>query len=228
MQAMVLFGARRPLEYREWRDPPDPGPHQVLIRVHACGVCRTDLHIVDGELTQPKLPLIPGHEIIGTVARIGPQVDAAEGRRPRRRAVARLDLRRMRLLPQRPRESVRSRARFTGYQIDGGYADYAVADERYCFPIPPRFSDAEAAPLMCAGLIGYRALRLAGEAERVGLYGFGAAAHIAAQVAQLSRSACLCFHQAWRRGRARNSRAGSARSGPAVRTNRRRSRSMPR
>ncbi len=192
MQAMVLFGARRPLEYREWRDPPDPGPHQVLIRVHACGVCRTDLHIVDGELTQPKLPLIPGHEIIGAVARIGSQVT-------RLKAGDRVGV---------PwlgwscgecayclsgRENLCSRARFTGYQIDGGYADYAVADGRYCFPIPAKFSDADAAPLMCAGLIGYRALRLAGQAERVGFYGFGAAAHILAQVAHFRGQRVYAF-----------------------------------
>ena len=182
MRAMVLSAAHRPLERQELAGTPHPEATQVLIRVHACGVCRTDLHIVDGELTQPKLPLVPGHEIIGTVAAAG-------------QAVTRLHQGDRVGVPwlgwscgecvfcRSGRENLCSRARFTGYDIDGGYAEYVLADERYCFAIPAKFSDIEAAPLMCAGLIGYRALRLAGEAERVGLYGFGAAAHILAQVA---------------------------------------------
>jgi alcohol dehydrogenase, propanol-preferring len=182
MRAMVLTAAHRPLEPRELAKPLRLEATQVLIRVHACGVCRTDLHIVDGELTRPKLPLVPGHEIIGTVAAVG-------------EAVARLHFGDRVGVPwlgwscgeciycRHGRENLCGRARFTGYDIDGGYAEYAVADERYCFTIATKFSDIEAAPLMCAGLIGYRALRLAGEAERVGLYGFGAAAHILAQVA---------------------------------------------
>jgi len=182
MHAMILSAAHLPLQLSERAGPPGPGPHEVVIQVHACGVCRTDLHILDGELTEPKLPLVPGHEIIGTVAAIGEQV-------------TRLSLGERVGVPWlgwscgecryclSGRENLCSRARFTGYQIDGGYADYTVADERYCFSIPAGFSDVEAAPLMCAGLIGYRALRLAGEAERVGLYGFGAAAHILAQIA---------------------------------------------
>jgi alcohol dehydrogenase, propanol-preferring len=189
---MVLSAAHRPLEHEERREPARPEPTQVLIRVHACGVCRTDLHIVDGELTQPKLPLIPGHEIVGTVAAIG-------------QAVARLHPGDRVGVPwlgwscgecgycRSGRENLCPRARFTGYDIDGGYAEYVLADERYCFSIPPKFSDIEAAPLMCAGLIGYRALRLAGEAERIGLYGFGAAAHILAQVAQYRGQSVYAF-----------------------------------
>src|SRR6266536_1585533 len=152
---------------------PEPRPGQLLLRVRACGVCRTDLHIVDGELDRPKLPLIPGHQIVG---------ETEDGRRlgvpwlgwtcGECRYCA------------SGRENLCDRARFTGYDIDGGYAEWTVADERYCFPVPDGFDDLQAAPLLCAGLIGYRSLRLAGEAERLGLYGFGAAAHIVAQVAR--------------------------------------------
>jgi propanol-preferring alcohol dehydrogenase len=155
----------------------------VLIRVHACGVCRTDLHILDGELANPKLPLVPGHEIVGTVVQTGPGVERTrEGDRVGvpwlgwTCGVCAYCL--------SGRENLCVRARFTGYQIDGGYAEYTVANERFCFVIPPLFTDMEAAPLLCAGLIGYRALRLAGDAPRLGLYGFGAAAHIAIQVAR--------------------------------------------
>jgi propanol-preferring alcohol dehydrogenase len=164
-------------------DPPDPrpGPGQLLIRVHACAVCRTDLHVVDGELPDPKLPLVPGHEIVGTV------VERGEGAE-RFAAGARVGV------PwlgwtcgiceycRGGRENLCDNARFTGYQIDGGYAELTVADERYCFAIPEPFDDVAAAPLMCAGLIGYRAFRMAGDGERLGIYGFGAAAHIVAQV----------------------------------------------
>jgi alcohol dehydrogenase, propanol-preferring len=182
MRAMVLSAAHRPLEHQELAEPPRPEATQVLIRVHACGVCRTDLHIVDGELTRPKLPLVPGHEIIGTVTAVGQAV--AQFHPGDRVGVPWLGWSCGECVFCRSgRENLCSRARFTGYDIDGGYAEYALADERYCFAIPTKFSDVEAAPLMCAGLIGYRALRLAGEAERVGLYGFGAAAHILAQVA---------------------------------------------
>jgi len=160
---------------------PVPGPGQLLIRVAACGVCRTDLHVVDGELPQPKTPLVPGHEIVGRVAQVGAAAGAyAAGERVG--------------VPwlgwtcgacaycRRGQENLCASARFTGYQIDGGYAEYAVADARYCFRIPEMYGDADAAPLLCAGLIGYRALRLAGDARRVGLYGFGAAAHVLAQI----------------------------------------------
>ena len=162
---------------------PVPAPQQVLIAVHACAVCRTDLHVVDGELPDPKLPLVPGHEIVGTVVGLGA---AASRFKPGDRVG----------VPwlgwtcgsceycRSGRENLCDRARFTGYQIDGGYAEYTLADERYCFPLDPRWGDAEAAPLLCAGLIGYRTLRMAGEGERLGIYGFGAAAHIVAQVAR--------------------------------------------
>ncbi len=192
MEAMVLTAAHRPLERQKRPEPLHPGPGQLVIRVHACGVCRTDLHIVDGELTQPKLPLVPGHEIVGTVTAIGEGVTGlAIGNRV---GVPWLGWSCGECAYCRSgRENLCARARFTGYDIDGGYADYTVADARYCFPIPRKFSDVEAAPLMCAGLIGYRALRLAGAAERVGLYGFGAAAHIVAQVASYRSQRAYAF-----------------------------------
>ena len=171
MHAMVLGRAREKLSLREVAMPvPDTG--QVLLRVRACGVCRTDLHIVDGELDRPKLPLVPGHQIVG---------EAGDGRR--------LGVPWLGWTCGECRycstghENLCDRARFTGYDVDGGYAEWAVADERFCFPLPEGFDDVQAAPLLCAGLIGYRSLRLAGDAERLGLYGFGAAAHIVAQVA---------------------------------------------
>jgi propanol-preferring alcohol dehydrogenase len=182
MHAMMLDAPGRPLEYR--RCPrPEPGPGQVLVEVSACAVCRTDLHVVDGDLTEPKLPIVPGHEIVGRVVESGDGVEAfAVGERVG--------------IPwlgwtcgecrycRSGQENLCPNARFTGYQIDGGYADYTVADARYCFPIHGHYSDAEAAPLLCAGLIGYRSLAIAGDAERLGIYGFGAAAHIVAQVAR--------------------------------------------
>jgi propanol-preferring alcohol dehydrogenase len=183
MHAMVLDAAGRPLRLVERAPDAAPGPGQVAIRVAACGVCRTDLHIVDGELDRPKLPLVPGHEIVGRVEALGPGVS---GLKPGDRVG----------VPwlgetcgscvycRSGRENLCAQARFTGYQIDGGYAERAVADARFCFPIPEAYGDVAAAPLLCAGLIGYRALKLAGAAERLGLYGFGAAAHIAVQVAR--------------------------------------------
>jgi len=178
---MVLERQREPLRAAELPDP-EPGPGQVLIAVHACGVCRTDLHIVDGELSEPKLPLVPGHQIVGTVVGAGKGAERfATGERV---GVPWLgwtcgECRYCRS----GRENLCDRARFTGYDRDGGYAELALADERFCFPIPAGYPDLQAAPLLCAGLIGYRALRLVGEAERIGLYGFGAAAHILCQVA---------------------------------------------
>ena len=162
---------------------PAPGPGQILVRVKACAVCRTDLHVVDGELPEPKLPIVPGHEIVGEVAGTGRGVDWF-------RAGERVGIPWLGYTCARCRyctagqENLCDAARFTGYQIDGGYAEYAVADARYCFPIHGSYADHEAAPLLCAGLIGYRSLRMAGEAERLGIYGFGAAAHIVAQVAR--------------------------------------------
>lgn len=178
---MLLEQPRSPLREVEIEEPaPEAG--RVAIRVAACGVCRTDLHVVDGELPEPKLPLIPGHQIVGVVERSG-------AGNPRFAVGDRVGV------PwlgwtcgecrycRSGRENLCPRARFTGYDLDGGYAELAVADERYCFPIPPEFSDVHAAPLLCAGLIGYRSLRLAGEGERLGLYGFGASAHLICQVA---------------------------------------------
>jgi propanol-preferring alcohol dehydrogenase len=184
MQAMVLDRLGEPLQKRKL-PLPVPGPKQILIKVHACGVCRTDLHILDGELPRPKLPLILGHEIIGTVA--GKGEDAGDYRIGQRIGVPWLGYTDGQCRFCRSgRENLCDNALFTGYTLDGGYAEYAVADQRFCFPVPPSYSDAKAAPLMCAGLIGYRSYRLATEepgVERLGIYGFGAAAHILCQVA---------------------------------------------
>ena len=182
MRAMLLDVPGAALRAATVPDPV-PGPGQVRLRVRACGVCRTDLHVADGELPQPKLPLVLGHEIVAIVDAIGPGARLFA-------AGARVGV------PwlgwtcgtcaycRRGFENLCEWARFTGYQLDGGYAEYAVADERFCFPIPDGYGDAEAAPLLCAGLIGYRALRAAGDVLRLGIYGFGAAAHIVAQVAR--------------------------------------------
>ncbi len=181
MRAMVLERARAPLRPADLAEP-RLGPGQVLVSVSACGVCRTDLHIADGELERPKLPLVMGHQIVGTVVEGGEGVERfATGDRV---GVPWLgwtcgECRYCR----GGRENLCDRARFTGYDIDGGYAELALADERFCFPIPEGYSDEQAAPLLCAGLIGYRALRLVGDAERIGFYGFGASAHILCQVA---------------------------------------------
>jgi alcohol dehydrogenase, propanol-preferring len=178
---MVLERQRQSLRPAELPEP-ESAAGQVQIVVHACGVCRTDLHILDGDLTEPKLPLVMGHQIVGTVREVGEGVERfAPGDRV---GVPWLgwtcgECRYCRS----GRENLCDRARFTGYDIDGGYAEVAAADERFCFPVPPNLSDLAAAPLLCAGLIGYRALRLVGEAERIGFYGFGAAAHILCQVA---------------------------------------------
>jgi alcohol dehydrogenase, propanol-preferring len=180
MQAMVLDRVAQPL--REVELPvPAPGPDQILIKVAACGVCRTDLHVFDGELIHPKLPLVLGHEIVGRVETLGDNV---------RVGVPWLGFTDGTCFYCRSgRENLCDNPRFTGYQIDGGYAQYAVADARYVFPIPEGYSDAEAAPLLCAGLIGYCSLKMTGEPvpgqpSRLGIYGFGAAAHIVAQVAR--------------------------------------------
>src|SRR5947207_14500228 len=164
-------------------DPPVPSPAagEVLVKVRGCGVCRTDLHVVDGELPDPKIPIVPGHEIVGTVERAGADVtEIAPGDRVGIPWLGYADG--VCEFCRSGRENLCPRARFTGYQIDGGYAEYAVADARFVFRLPDGYADAEAAPLLCAGLIGYRSLVLAGDARRLGLYGFGAAAHIVAQV----------------------------------------------
>ena len=194
MRAMVLEKTGEPLKHLIV-PVPKPNPDQILIKIHACGVCRTDLHIVDGELTNPKLPLIPGHEIVGTVVHMGehvknfqldekigtPWLGYTDGTCRYCRS---------------GRENLCDHALFTGYTIDGGYAEYTVADHRYCFRVPDGYSDIEAAPLMCAGLIGYRSYRMAvaeSEAERLGIYGFGAAAHIITQVAVFMRKKVYAF-----------------------------------
>ncbi len=194
MRAMILDSPGRPLRLAEVPRP-EPGPGQVLLKVHSCGVCRTDLHIVDGELTEPKLPLILGHQIVGTVVELGPKASEStdalpETDAPRVEAKVRVGVPWLGWTDGTcpyclsGRENLCDQARFTGYDIDGGYAEYAVADARYCFAIPEGYPDLQAAPLLCAGLIGYRALRLAGGGRRLGLYGFGAAAHILVQVAR--------------------------------------------
>ncbi|MGE5547622.1 MAG: zinc-dependent alcohol dehydrogenase family protein [Solirubrobacterales bacterium] len=181
MRAMVLDTPGAPLRLADL-PLPRPGPGQVLLDVHACAVCRTDLHVVDGDLAEPKLPLVPGHEVIGRVAQTGegatrfqigdrvgvPWLGWTCGRCPACTS---------------GHENLCDHAKFTGYTLDGGYAEAMVADERFCFPVPDAYGDVAAAPLMCAGLIGYRAWRMVGEARRVGFWGFGAAAHILAQVA---------------------------------------------
>jgi propanol-preferring alcohol dehydrogenase len=178
---MVLEQVRQPLILRD-RDVPSPGAGQVLLEVLACAVCRTDLHVVDGELPHPKLPLIIGHEIVGRAVEVGAGVS-------RIAAGARVGVPWLGWTDgvceycKAGRENLCAQARFTGYTLDGGYAEYTVADERFCIPIPESYADAEAAPLLCAGLIGYRSLVRAGDAKRLGIYGFGAAAHILAQVA---------------------------------------------
>jgi propanol-preferring alcohol dehydrogenase len=191
MRAMVLEAARTPLRETELPDP-EPARGRVLLDVHACAVCRTDLHIIDG----PKLPLIPGHQIVGRVIANG--MGTSERFEPGTRVG----------VPwlgwtdgschycRTARENLCDSARFTGYDIDGGYAQRAVADERFCFPIPDGYPDLQAAPLLCAGLIGYRALRMAGHAERLGLYGFGAAAHIVTQVARHEGRRVFAFTRA--------------------------------
>jgi propanol-preferring alcohol dehydrogenase len=178
---MVLDSPGNPLRVAEVPEP-EPGPEEILLRVHACAVCRTDLHVVEGELPDPKLPLIPGHQIVGTVERVGGRVDNfAPGDRVGVPWLGHTDDTCRYCLTGR--ENLCDDARFTGYQIDGGYAEYAAADHRFCFPIPEGYPDLQTAPLLCAGLIGYRSLTMTGDAERLGLYGFGAAAHIIAQVA---------------------------------------------
>jgi alcohol dehydrogenase, propanol-preferring len=185
MRAMVLEEQRRRLRSTELPRP-EPRPGQLLVQVHTCAVCRTDLHVFDGELPDPKLPLVLGHQVVGTVVGDGRRVGipwlgwtCGECR------YCRSD-----------RENLCDRARFTGYQLDGGYAEYTVADERFCFALPDRYTDLDAAPLLCAGLIGYRSLRLTSDAERLGLYGFGSSAHIVAQVARHQGRRVFAFTRA--------------------------------
>jgi len=191
MRAMVLEQLGKPLQLRDLPTPV-PGPGQLLVRVAACAVCRTDLHIVDGELPNPKLPLIPGHEIVGYVNEIGADVDNfsagdrvgipwlgwTDGECPYCRS---------------HRENLCDFARFTGYTIDGGYAEFTIADARFCFRLPDEYDDISAAPLLCAGLLGYRSLKKAGDPLRLGIYGFGAAAHLIAQVARYEGRQVFAF-----------------------------------
>jgi alcohol dehydrogenase, propanol-preferring len=182
MFAMVLDAPGRPLRPAQLSDPV-PGPGQVLVRVKACAVCRTDLHVVDGELPGPKLPLIPGHEIVGEVLTCGP--GAAPFALGQRIGIPWLG-HTCGACPycRSGHENLCDAPGFTGYTLDGGYAELTVADAAFCFSIPDRYGDAEAAPLLCAGLIGWRTLRMAGDARRLGIWGFGAAAHIVAQIAR--------------------------------------------
>jgi propanol-preferring alcohol dehydrogenase len=188
---MVLDSPGKPLREAEL-PAPEPGPGEVLVAVDACGVCRTDLHVVDGELPDPKLPLVPGHQVVGRVLEPGARLAVGD-----RVGIPWLgwtcgECR----YCLSGRENLCDRARFTGYQLDGGYAELVTADERFCFTVPEEYDDLQAAPLLCAGLIGYRSLRLAGEAERLGLYGFGASAHIVAQVARHEGRRVFAFTRA--------------------------------
>ena len=194
MRAMILDVPGEPLRVAEVATP-EPGEGQVLLRVHCCAVCRTDLHVVDGELPDPRLPLIPGHQIVGAVEKIGGRAGSfTVGDRVGVPWLGWTDGECRYCLSGR--ENLCENARFTGYQIDGGYAEYALADGRFCFSIPESFPDLQAAPLLCAGLIGYRSLRFAGDAERIGLYGFGASAHIVAQVAAHEGRRIFAFSRA--------------------------------
>ena len=191
MKAMVLERAKQPLRETELARP-QPGAGQVLLRIHACAVCRTDLHVVDGELPNPKLPQIPGHEIVGSVAEVGEGCGRLKtGERVGAYwlgwTCGECEFCRS------GRENLCARAKFHGYTLDGGYAEYCVVDERFCVPLPRSFSHVEAAPLLCAGVIGYRSLVKCGEAKRLGIYGFGAAAHIVAQVAQAQGCKVFAF-----------------------------------
>ncbi|MCH9625400.1 MAG: putative alcohol dehydrogenase AdhA [Chlamydiales bacterium] len=180
MRAMLLTGAHKPLELKNIPIP-KPGPKQVLIKISCCGICRTDLHVIDGELPSPKLPLVPGHQIVGKIEQVGSEVNTCK---PGMRVG----------VPwlggscgvcdycKSGHENLCDHAVYTGYQIDGGFAEYCLADAKYTFPIPTSYSDTQAAPLLCAGLIGFRALRMTAGAKRIGFYGFGASAHLLVQI----------------------------------------------
>jgi len=198
MQAMVLRAPRQPLEATEI-PVPVAGPGQVLLKVRACAVCRTDLHVVDGELSEPNLPLIPGHEIVGVVVARGPgaerfQLGERVGVPWLGVTCGQCDFCRS------GRENLCDQPKFTGYSLDGGYTEYTVADERFCFSLPEAYSDAEAAPLLCAGLIGYRSFARTGDAKRIGIFGFGAAAHIITQVARFQGREIYAFTRPGDRG----------------------------
>jgi len=191
MRAMVLEKIGQPLALRDLPKP-KPGHGQLLVRVNACAVCRTDLHIVDGELPNPKLPLILGHQIVGRVEQIGESVGGfATGNRVGIPWLGWTDG--DCIYCRSDRENLCDRAKFTGFNIDGGYAEFTVADARYCFHLPPDYGDAEVAPLLCAGMLGYRSYRKTGDARRLGIYGFGNAAHLIAQVALYQRKEIFAF-----------------------------------
>jgi alcohol dehydrogenase, propanol-preferring len=191
MRAMILDAPRQPLRLAEL-PVPKPNPEQVLIRVHACAVCRTDLHIVDGELTHPKLPLILGHQIVGTIEELGEKVDQFHlGQRVGVPWLGHTCAHCPYCLSGR--ENLCDYAEFTGYNLDGGYADYTVADHRFCFPLDPSYPDLQAAPLLCGGLIGYRAYNMTGDAAKLGFYGFGSSAHILIQLARYQGRKVFAF-----------------------------------
>src|SRR5512146_2569257 len=191
MRAMVLASAGAPLRLA-MREVPQPAAREALVRVHACGVCRTALHVVDGDLAGTRYPVVPGHEIVGRIAAVGADVHELQ-------VGARVGVPWLAFTCgecrycQSGRENLCEFARFTGYTVDGGYADYALADHRFCFPLPDDVADEAIAPWLCAGLIGYRALRFAGDGARLGIYGFGAAAHIVSQVALHQGRAVFAF-----------------------------------
>ncbi len=198
MKAMLLDALHMPLRLAEL-PVPTPGPGQVLLKVRVCGVCHTDLHIVDGELSEPSLPLVLGHQIVGTVAGYGSALSEAEGAK-RFRTGDRVGVPWLGSTDGtcpaclRGQENLCDHPTFTGYNVNGGFAEYTVADERFCFPLPDAYADAEAAPLLCAGLIGYRTYRMAGDpVDALGIYGFGAAAHIIAQVARYEGKRIYAF-----------------------------------
>lgn len=217
---MILDAPHQPLRQVELPIP-TPAAEQVLLRVHACGICRTDLHIVDGELTDPKLPLIPGHQIVGTVMAVGEQVQRFKpGDRVGVPWLGHTCHHCRYCLSGR--ENLCDFAQFTGYQINGGYAEYTVADQHFCFPIPAGYPDLQAAPLLCAGLIGYRSFKMLGDAQRIGFYGFGSAAHILIQVARHQRREVFALTRAGDNAGQQFARelgavwAGSAEEGPPV------------
>ena len=225
MHAMVLDFVGKSLRAAEI-PVPEPGPEQVLLRVRACGVCRTDLHIVDGELPEHKSPLVPGHQIVGIVEEAGERVERfVAGDRVGVPWLGWTDdtCRYCRS----GRENLCDAARFTGYDVDGGYAEYAVADYRFCLPIPDGYPDLQVAPLLCAGLIGYRSLRMAGDAERLGLYGFGAAAHTSPK-SPYTRAERSMLSPAPEMKRPRASLGNSERRGPVARIRPHPRSSMPR
>jgi len=199
MRAMVLDNPRQPLQLRDV-EKPRPAKGQLLVRIVTCAVCRTDLHVVDGELPDPKLPLIPGHQVVGYVEEVGPEIPSSFGIRASSFAIGdRVGIPWLGwtddecVYCRSNRENLCDRARFTGYTIDGGYAEFIVADTRFCFHLPDRYNDVEVAPLLCAGLIGYRSYRKTGDARRLGMYGFGNAAHLIAQIALYERRDLFVF-----------------------------------